>query len=87
MFKLKSETIEINGETFEVREAPAGVVYKIMGKLAEDPEAQRALVMHSVYYNGAPIGDNFDLIGGSAYMPLLTKAMEMIQPPGGLGND
>lgn len=82
---LKSETVVVDDQTFEVKELTIGQLVDILPRLTgDDPTgAQVDMLKMSVYQNGVALGEEVCNLGVSTYMPLLNAAMKV----NGLGND
>lgn len=86
--KLKSETIEIDGEVFEARELPIRALMPLIGKLQDDKDglAQFQLMGLSVHKDGVPLGDAIGDVGASAYMRFQNAVLEVNGMNGKVGN-
>ena len=76
---LKSKTVEINGNSYEVRELSLADGLPIMELLADKPQAfQKEMVKACVFKNGVSLGAIPDSeIGISEYIRLVPVAMEL----------
>ena len=81
--KLKTKTIVVRDETFEVRELTIKEMMPLMTALQEDPElGQIKLIEEAVTQNGNPI-TNIGNFPAGAFMQLANAVMEVNE----LGDD
>lgn len=86
--KLKSETIEIDGEMFEARELPIRALLPMMGRLQDDKDglAQLELIGVSIHKDGAPILSGAGDVGAATYMKFQAAVLRVNGMSGQVGN-
>ena len=77
--KLKSQTIQIEDETFEARELPIRQIMPLITRMQDDKDGavQLELIGLCIHKNGAPLGSDAGDVGAGTFMRFQKAVLEV----------